>query len=257
VAPAQFRHNFLEKYGGELAHPHLLVKYAVRYKGAGESVAVRAHALAGDNAAEVLESEPLVLDESAVTSDAPAGLRYDDLPAWFATGGARVIEKVLKERLPDKLATSLLVDPVTKALSQPGEDAEAFAARLSAAGGGARAETLRDRLEKKKRDLAAREQDFSGRKAEKWASIGTAILSNVGILLGRKRTISGAGSVLSKNRMENTAEAKVEALRAEIAALESELASLGVVDPGRFETREVVPAKGDLTILRYDLLWVY
>ena len=38
----RFRHNYFPKYGGELADPHLLVKYAVRYKGADETVGVRA-----------------------------------------------------------------------------------------------------------------------------------------------------------------------------------------------------------------------
>jgi hypothetical protein len=29
------------------------------------------------------------------------------------------------------------------------------------------------------------------------------------------------------------------------------------VDPARFAEREVVPGKGDVTVLRYDLLWVW
>ena len=63
--------------------------------------------------------------------------------------------------------------------------------------------------------------------------------------------------MLSKNRMENTAEAKVEALKAEIADIEQDLAKLGEVDPARFEERVVVPAKTDVKLLRYDVAWVY
>ena len=87
--------------------------------------------------------------------------------------------------------------------------------------------------------------------------MGTAILSNIGLFTGRKRTISGASSVLTKNRLENTAEARVDALKAEIADLESQLASASAVDPARFEEKKVVPARTDVSILRYDVVWVY
>ncbi len=257
ILPAPLRHNYFKKYGGEQAHPHLLVKYAVRYKGSGESVGLRAYGMSCDTVAELLESDPVTLDESAVTTGPPSGLRYEDLPSWLAASGAKGIEKVLKDRLDDKLAVTLLVDPVTKATSLPGEDAAAFAVRLGAAGGGAEADRLRDKLEKKRRDLAAREQELAGRKTEKLASIGTALLSNIGLLMGRKRTLSGVGSVLSKNRMENTAEAKVEALKAEVADLERELQALAAIDPARFESKQVVPARTDVNILRYDLVWIY
>lgn len=149
------------------------------------------------------------------------------------------------------------MDPLTRSSSLPGESAAAFAARLQDAGGGARAGKLREQIQKKQGELAAREQDLAGRKSEKWAAIGTAILSNLGLLTGRKRTISGAGTVLSKNRMENTAEARVEALKAEIADLQGELETLASVDTARFQEKLVVPSKGDLKILRYDVLWVY
>src|SRR5207247_52734 len=105
-------------------------------------------------------------------------------------------------RLPDKLAVVVLTDPVTKATSQPGESRQAFTARLGSSAPSRDAEKLQDRLEKKQRDLAAAEEQLSGRKSEKWAALGTAILSNIGLVTGRKHTVSGAGSVLSKNRME-------------------------------------------------------
>lgn len=260
VAPAlasPLRHYYLKKYGGELADAHLLVKYAVRYGDAGERQDMRAWPLGGVTAAEALEGEPIEVQEAAVAADPPAGIRYGTLPDYLASGGARGLEKTLKERLPDKLAIKLLLDPLTRSSSLPGETPEAFAARLRHAGGGARADKLRDKIQKKQGELAAREQDLAGRKSEKWAAIGTAILSNLGLLTGRKRTISGAGTVLSKNRMENTAEARVEALKAETADLQQELETLASVDTARFQERVLVPSKGDLKILRYDVLWVY
>jgi hypothetical protein len=255
VLPAPFHHSYFSRYGGELADPYLLVKYAVRYKDAAETVSVRAYPLGGSSASEVLESEPIAVDESALTPQPARPVRHAELPGWFATSAAHGIEKTLKERLPDKLAQNLWYDPVTNAASQAGEDKAAFAARLQTGGGaGAR---IQDKLERKRRELATAEQELAGRKTEKWAALGTAILSNIGLLTGRKRTITGAGSVLTKNRMENTAESRVEALRAEVAELEGALGGPGGIDPERLQPRAVVPGRSDVKVLRYDLVWVY
>ena len=257
VLPSPLRHVYFKKYGGELGEAHLLVKYAVRYKGAGESVGMRAYPLAGTTPAEIFEAEPLVLDEAAVVTPAPAGLRYGDLPVFLSEAGAKGMERALKDRLPDKLEVTLYSDPVTRTASALGDTRETFAAHLQASGGGGSVQKLRDQLEKKKRDLAVKEQEVTGRKTEKWTAVGTAILSNIGLFTGRKRTISGASSVLTKNRLENTAEAKVEALKAEIADLESQVEATSSVDSARFEEKKVVPARTDVSILRYDVLWVY
>jgi hypothetical protein len=256
VVPSPLRHNFFKKYGGELADPHLFVKYAVRYKGAGETVALRAYPLAGATAAEIFEAEPVEPEESALSTEVPPGVRYGDLPAFVVEGGAKGLEKALKDRLADKLAVTLYFDPVTKETSTPGESKDAFAQRLKSDGGSGD-DRLEDQLEKKKRDLAIKEQELSGRKTEKWTAIGTAILSNIGLFTGRKRTISGTSAVLTKNRMENTAEARVEAMRAEVTDLEAKVAEWGAVDASRFEERPLVPGRSDVKILRYDLLWVY
>jgi len=255
VLPAPFRNLYLPRRSGEVAAAHLLVKYAVRYKGTDEVVGVRAWPLGGATPADTLEAEPLEVDEAAVATSAPSGLRYLDLPGWLASSGAKGIEKALRERLDDKLAVKVLRDPVTKAVSGPGEAREAFAARVG--GGGDAAAALRQKLEKKRADLAVREQEVTGRKQEKWLAIGTAVLSNIGLLTGRKRTVSGVGSVLSKNRMEGTAEARLDALRAEVAELEQQLGDATVVDPGRFVEESLAPVRGGVGLLRYDLVWVY
>jgi hypothetical protein len=256
VLPSPLRHAFLPRRGGDLASPYLLVKYAVRYKGAGEAVDLRAWPLQGRSMAEDLEAEPLVVAESALTDDPPAGLRYGELPSYVASG-ARGIEKALKDRLPDKLATTLWLDPETKAVSRPGEPREAFAARLAQESAGPRLSKVREKLEKKRRDLAAAEEELTGRKREKWFAWGSAVISNIGLITGRKRTISNVPTAMSKQRMEDTAESRVEALRAEVAALEAQAAGGAAVDPGRFEAQQVVPARGGLDLLRYDVLWVY
>jgi hypothetical protein len=207
--------------------------------------------------AEDLEAEPIAVDEKAVSAEPPKALRYGELPSYVASG-ARGIERALKDRLPDKLATTLWVDPVTKAVSRPGETREGFAARVGQESSGPRSAKLGERLEKKRRDLATAEQDLAGRKREKWAAWGSAVLSNIGLITGRKRTISYVPTAMGKQRMENTAESRVEALKAEVAALEAEAGSTAGVDPERFEEKQVVPAgQGGVDLLRYDVLWVY
>jgi hypothetical protein len=255
VLPPPFRHLYLALRSGEVAAAHLLVKYAVRYKGQDEVVGVKAWPLGGATAADTLEAAPIELAEASVTADAPKGLRYLDLPEWLAPAGAKGIERALKERLDDQLGVKVLRDPVTKAVSLPGETREAFAARVG--GGGDAAEKARQKLEKKQSDLAVREQEVAGRKQEKWLAIGSAVLSNIGLFTGRKRSVTGVGSVLSKNRMEGTAEARLEALRAEVAELERQLAEATTVDPERFVEEALAPVRGGVGLLRYDLLWVY
>lgn len=255
--PPPLRHHYLARRAGTHAEPHLFVKYAVRYKGLDETVAMRAWPMTGRSAAEALEAAPLDVDEAALLTEPPTGLDYAELPAYLAAAGSKGVERALKDRLPDKLTLTLLTDALTRSSSRPGETREAFAARLRSAGGGGKAERLREAIEKKTRDLASREQELSGRKTEKWAAIGTAVLANLGLFGGRKRTITGAGTVLSKNRMENNAEARVEALRAEIARLEDDLQSILSVDPARFEEKTLVPSDAGVEILRFDVVWVY
>jgi len=227
----------------------------VRYKGLDEAVGVKAWPLSGATPADALETEPIEVDEASLTADAPAGLRYLDLPAWLASAGAKGIEKALRERLDDQLTVAVYRDPVTKAVSAPSETREAFAGRV--AGGGDAAEMLRQKLENKRGDLEVREREVAGRKQEKWLAIGSAVLSNIGLLTGRRRSVSGVGSVLSKNRMEGTAEARLEALRADVAELERRLAETIAVDPARLVEESLAPVRGGVGLLRYDLIWVH
>ena len=255
VLPPPLRHLYLSKRGGTVGTPHLLVKYAVRYKGVDETIGVRAWPLAGATPAETLESEPIEVDEASVVAGAPAGLRYLDLPGWLASAGAKGIEKALRERLDDQLTITVFRDPVTRSASKPGETREAFAARIGA--GGSAGEQLRQKLEKKRADLAVREQEVAGRKQEKWLAIGSAVLSNIGLLTGRRRSVSGVGSVLSKNRMEGTAEARLEALRADVVELQRQLVETTAVDPARLVDESLPPVRGGVGLLRYDLIWVH
>ena len=90
---------------------------------------------------------------------------------------------------------------------------------------------------------------------ETYASIGTAALDVLGGFLGKRKTlrVGKVGSVLTKKRMEGTAEAKVEGLKAEIAELEAKLAP---PDASRFEKVEVVPGAANVDVLSIGVAWI-
>ncbi len=262
-APEGLRVRYLNRHGGEVGTPHVVIKLAARYK---------AGAVAGDefrrtlgfrvaaeaSPAELLESEAVEIDDDELAANADTELTFGELPAWLLEGGAKAVERACRERLDDVLATEILYDPVSKKLATPGEDEAAFAARLTGLqGSSAKRQTLETRLAKKRNDLRLKEHELSGRRVEKWASIGTSILGNIGLFQGKKKTVTGLGGVLSKNRMEGTTARRKDALGDEIEALEAQLAELGDVDPARFERRVLKPTKTDISVLRYDLVWVY
>jgi hypothetical protein len=120
--------------GSSDAVPFLLVKYAVRYKGLGESVAARGYPLRSPSLAELLEEDPISIDEDQVHDAPPAPLRYGGLPEGFAAASLRQIERAVRDRLADRLALSVWVDPMTGETSAPGESATAFAARVGTGG---------------------------------------------------------------------------------------------------------------------------
>ena len=186
---------------------------------------------------------------------------FADLPAFAAANdGAKVIERILRDRLDDRLTAELIFDPVTKKFSNLGEDEAAFAARLA---GTSTVSTKRDALDTKiaklERDVSMKSQELKGRKFEKWMSILTALLANLNVFTGSSKKVktTGMGSVLTKNRMENTAESRKEALEAQLKELKAQREELDAPDPSRFERRTIKPTKTDVSIVRYDIAWVY
>lgn len=269
--PPPFKHLFFSKYAAAQAEPHLLVKYAFRLKDQDEAIGVRLYPMAASSPAEIFDTEHLDLDdESKVSAQPPPGVRYGDLPGFLAAVGAKGLEKAAKDRLADELAVRVLFDPATKTQSKPGESRKDFAARLEVAGGGAQTARLKEKVEKKKLDLQRATEDLEGRAQEKKAAMFKGALevgaSMLGSLFGGRRSsavstikkgAAAMGGVTSKNRMEDNAEARVEAIGGEIAALEAEIASASDVDPARFEEKTLVPPKSSTKLLRYDIVWVY
>lgn len=147
---------------------------------------------------------------------------------------------------------------MTRQTSLPAEPAEEFALRVAALPAATRKrEALLAKVRKLEADRAAKQQEISGRRMEKWAAVGTSILSNIRLFTGKKRTVSGVGSVLSKDRMENAAEAKIRAIDAQIQGLQADIEASSAIDIARFEERTLKPTKTDVTLIRYEVVWVY
>ena len=165
--------------------------------------------------------------------------------------GGEGAEKAVRERIPDLLATTLFRDPVTGA-SRTRASAEAFAARV---GEKAKPGRLVEKIEKKRRDLAAARS--RPRRPARWRRYddGTAAADVLGGLFGKRKTlrVGKVGSVLSKRRMEGAAETKVETLKAELEELEAKVAP---PDPARFESVSVMPLKSHVDVLSIGVAWV-
>jgi hypothetical protein len=257
IVPKPWNVRWASRRGGEIASAHLYVRYAVRYRGgkgtSDEVAGLRLYPLEVAAPPDVMEGEPLTGLE--LVEAAPGGsLRYSPLPGWLGPQAVKDVERSVRERLPDKLAERLLLDPVTGKLSNPGENGEVFAARIASSGVDAPA-ALAEKLAKKRRELAAAEEAEKGRSMETLATGLGAAVDILGGLLGKRRTlrVGKVTSVLSKHRMESTAESKVAELRAEVEELEGKV---GDPDPGRFQVVDVVPTKAQVDLVGIGVAWV-
>jgi hypothetical protein len=252
--------RFASRFGATAAAPYLWVKAAVRYKAGGvtsdEQIRELAFRLDVDTAAgQALEREPIVIGESAILDTPPPGISFAEPPAFLQVDGARGIERLLAERLDDRLQIDLLYDAKSRQYARVGESPGEFAARLAThARESSTVRTLEARLETKRAELIQRRDDLSALQTEKWAGAGATILGNLG-LFGR-RSKRSLGSAFSKSRSESSAERAIARLETEIANLERRLAESVEVDTTRLESRLIRPARGDISILRYEIVWV-
>ena len=257
MLPSDWPARWLDRRGGDRATAYLWVKAAVRYKsGKGTSdeiTSTKLFPLDAASAREVVQGDVLELEGKDLLDEAPRTLSYGDLPSWLGAKGVKEAEKAVKERLPDLLATTLLRDPLSGILSNPDEGEDDFAARVGEKAKPSAA--LVERIEKKRRDLAAAEQAEKARSMETIASMAGAAFDVLGGLFAKKKSfkVGKVGGVLSKRRMEGAAETKIETLKAELEELESKVAA---PDPARFEKVEVIPTKTGVDILGVGVAWV-
>ena len=195
-----------------------------------------------------LDSETHVdYDERDFATSAPAGAVYVlpgvpvDRDAFFSTAARQI-----RERLVDRRPLELQRNRALKVVSRPGETPEAFAERCDAAAqerADAEAAKIRDRLEAKRerldRALAQAQRRVEELETDTRSRQTTEVLAGAGAVLGalfggRRSTRSMAGaissaasrrgmSVRSAERKE-TAKAKVESTKDDLAELEQEIA---------------------------------
>lgn len=254
--PGGWPSRYLNRHDGEIATPLLFVKYAVRYKTekstSPETTGVKLFPLENSSPGELLEGEPQdVAPEELKESFGRKGVRFEPLPSWLSAATAKSVEKSVRERIADKLAVTLMKDPVTGSLSSPGETPQQFAARLTTT---VAPPAVRDALARKQRELADAESAEKSRSIETYAGMAGAALDVLGGLLGKRKSLrtSKVSSVLTKKRMESTAQARVDALREEVATLQAKVAP---ADPERFVSVLVVPLKAHVDLLSIGIAW--
>ncbi len=242
-----------------LARPFLLLKFGVRYRVGKELTPETIHELAfevTDTASplEALESPPYSVSGVRFESQPGTKITLAPLPSWVSTLKAPKIQNQVKERLPAKLETKLLLDAETKMISLPTEGKDAFIARVIAQKGGSKAAAqLTNKLEKKRADLAQAQSEVTSKKAQKWLTVGSSVL---GLLTGTSRSLSGVGRAMSSHGRQATAEDKVEDLTLEISQLEATLAGLQEVDDARLSELTCLPKSGDVSVMRLTLVYI-
>lgn len=242
-----------------VAQLFLLLKFGVRYRVAGATSEETVHELAFPveqalTPGELLEHAPFSVAGVPFQSAPPAGVTYAAIPAWVQGLKAAALKAAIKERLPSKLETTLLVDPTTKLVSGPTESRDAFTARVvEKVGASAQAQTLARKLEKRRLDLAQLEKEVSTRKAQKWLDVGAGVM---GLFGGRRSTLSAASRAVSAHRQQGGAEAKVEDLALEVQQLEAQIAATRELDPARFTEQRVIPSPKDVQLLRVCWAWI-
>lgn len=241
------------------ARPYLLLKFGVRYR-AGSTVSEETlHELVFPlegtlGSAEVLEGTPLSVAGVPFQGTVPEGVTLTAMPAWVASMKASALRTAVKDRLPSKLETVLLLDPVTKLISGPLETPEAFTARvLEKQGLSKEAQKVMKQLEKKRADLAQAERQVSSRKAQTFLTVGAGVL---GLFGGRGSALNSVGRAVSSHRQQDSAASKVEDLRLELQHLEEALAATKEVDPARFTEQRLVPRASDVQVLRLALAYL-
>lgn len=241
-----------------VAELYLLLKFGVRYRVGTASSEETIYELAFPvqqalTPGELLEHAPFSVKGVPFQPTPPPGVTFGPVPGWVQGLKLFRLQSAIKERLPSKLETKLLVDPQTKLVSGPTESPESFATRVIEKQGVSRdSQTLLRTLERRRADLAQLEREITTRKAQKWLDVGAGVL---GLFGGRRSTLSAASRAVSSHRMQGGAEAKLEDLQVEVQQLEAQLAGMKDVDGRRFTEQLVVPRASDVQILR--LCWAF
>jgi hypothetical protein len=258
--PGEMRHLFLRLHGMSQAEARLLVRAAVRMDDhLPEQKRALAFAVEGRSLSDLLEGNMVDVSGHEFAEARPHGVTLGEAEASVLAATYAQLERAVKARLDDRLARTVLYDPVTKTTAGPGETADELALRIGDLPAIVkRRDALLDRLDDLRAKAAAERAELEARQNESLGTLGSTLLDNLGgLFTGRKRKITGVSGVLSKQRLERASQARLDRYEAQADALERDLAELDAVDPARFETRSVKPSSADVSLLGIDLLWLW
>jgi hypothetical protein len=281
VVPAGWEVTF---GSGSALIPHLEVEAEISYRAAPKTApftsrVMLAWPLDGTTLEGSLAAEAIKTGEMRRTSELPAGSSCDPLPPFFDRTDAARASKTAAASIVLRQSLTLLKDPVTGILQQPGESEREFETRvnqqrqislqteldkvLKTLRG--KLQRAQDRISRLEMELQQDQSDASARNAETVVSAGLGIL---GGLFGSRRSIGGAISrTVGKTRMASRAEGEVHETRASLEAarrdrdqLQQEFDSAQRKISARFgdQTREAItllPSRSGVQILTCRLLW--
>jgi hypothetical protein len=270
--------------------PFLAARVALRYddSAAGVDEQEEFEALYGplDGSLDLDSETQVDYDERDFAASAPAGAVYAlpgvpvEKDAFFSTAARQI-----RERLVDRRPLELQRNRTLKVVSRPGESPDDFAERCDATAqtlADAEAAKIRDRLEAKRdrldRALAQAERRVDELETDTRSRRATELVSGAGAVLGalfggRRSTRSMAGaissaasrrgmSVRSAQRKE-TAEAKVESTKDDLAELEQEIADeITEIDErwravaAEVDTLSIRLEATDVRVVETRLVWV-
>ena len=224
------------------------------------------------------------LPERPETTDTPVdGALFADVPPGL--GDASAVDRwtaELKRWIQNEHPLTLLQAPSLKATSAPGEDERAFRIRVAQVAReqrdaekdrlreryGKRLDALQKKLTQAEAAVDRETAQASQRKMDTVVRIGTTLLG--AFLGGRRSTLSqvgvtarSAGRASKEMADVKRAEEKLDALQAEYADLDAELAremesiDLSLVpETAQLETLTIAPKETDMTVTELTLAWV-
>jgi DNA helicase HerA-like ATPase len=288
AVPPSVKEVFLptEKSGAALYLPRLLgvatVRFADSKLGVEESRETLMLAAFPEGASSVSWRELEDLSPSDLEKSPVKEAEFSDLPAVAAQPkNYAAWQKDLQQSLLARQRLQVFRCPALKTISKPGETESEFKARIALAGRenrDAAVETLRKkyapklaalqtRLARAEAAVAREKEQASQARMQTVISVGSTLL---GALFGRKAlsssTISkattaarGVSRSIQEGTESATAEQNAEAVREQIAAMETEVeaesAALAATEP-EFDVAEVRPTRTGVTVRLVALAWV-
>ena len=281
VVPAGWEVTF---GSGPALVPHLEVEAEISYRETSKGAPfierrMLAWPLAEPTLEGALASDAVDMGSGKRSGEPPAGAVCAPLPPFFDRTDAARASKSAAASILLRQRLTLLKDPLTGAIQQPGESRQSFESRVNLqrqsalqteservlGGLKSKLQKAQDKVAKLELELDQDQADATARTTETVVSAGLGLL---GGLFGSRRSIGGAISrTVGKTRMASRAKGEVTETRAALETarrdrdqLQQQIAAAQQELQGRFgssasETLTLMPARSGVQILACRLLW--